>query len=532
MLTIYKNGDIITMSKEKSEEEKVECILVKDGKIEKIGTVKEIEEIAKKYNEEIHYKDLEGKTILPGFIDSHSHITALAQTLGLVSLKEVNTMKELVEALKNYKKERNITKGEWIIGFGYDNNFLKEQRHPNKLDLDILNENPVLIAHVSGHMGVTNSLGLEKMKLSKETKNPEGGIIGKFENGELNGYLEETAFQQYGASVLKMDEEKIVKLIREAQKEYAKNGITTVQDGLIKKNEWNMLKTASDRESLFLDVVGYVEIMQNKDIINSNSEYVKKYNNHLKLGGYKLILDGSPQGKTAWMSKPYEGEKEYRGYPTHSDEEVEEEVKESLKTNLQLLTHCNGDSASEQLIKIYEKQDVNKVKESRPVMIHAQTVTKEQLERIKKLKMIPSFFVAHTYYWGDVHIENLGIERARKISPANSALKQEIPFTFHQDAPVIEPNMFETIWCAVKRKTKNGKILGEEERIPLIEAIKAVTINAAYQYFEENEKGSIKEGKLANFIIIDKNPFEVETDEIKNIQILETIKEGETLWKN
>ena len=152
--------------------------------------------------------------------------------------------------------------------------------------------------------------------------------------------------------------------------------------------------------------------------------------------------------------------------------------------------------------------------------------------RPKEYGIIPSFFVAHTYYWGDVHIENLGIERARKISPANSALKQEIPFTFHQDAPVIEPNMFETIWCAVKRKTKNGKILGEEERIPLIEAIKAVTINAAYQYFEENEKGSIKEGKLANFIIIDKNPFEVETDEIKNIQILETIKEGETLWKN
>ena len=530
MLTIYKNGDIITMSKEKSEEEKVECILVKDGKIEKIGTVKEIEEIAKKYNEEIHYKDLEGKTILPGFIDSHSHITALAQTLGLVSLKEVNTMKELVEALKNYKKERNITKGEWIIGFGYDNNFLKEQRHPNKLDLDILNENPVLIAHVSGHMGVTNSLGLEKMKLSKETKNPEGGIIGKFENGELNGYLEETAFQQYGASVLKMDEEKIVKLIREAQKEYAKNGITTVQDGLIKKNEWNMLKTASDRESLFLDVVGYVEIMLNKDIINSNSEYVKKYNNHLKLGGYKLILDGSPQGKTAWMSKPYEGEKEYRGYPTHSDEEVEEAVKESLKTNLQLLTHCNGDSASEQLIKIYEKQDVNKVKESRPVMIHAQTVTKEQLERIKKLKMIPSFFVAHTYYWGDIHKKNLGL-RAEKISPVKTAKDLGIIYTFHQDSPVIEPNMLETIYCSVNRITKEGKKIGEEECVEVYDALKAITKNAAYQYFEENKKGTIEEGKIADFVILDKNPCKVKKEKIRDIKVLETIKDGKTVYR-
>ena len=145
--------------------------------------------------------------------------------------------------------------------------------------------------------------------------------------------------------------------------------------------------------------------------------------------------------------------------------------------------------------------------------------------------IILSFFIGHVYYWGDIHIKNLGKQRAELISPAKSALKEKIIFTFHQDSPVIEPNMFETIWCAVKRKTQNGKILGKDERIPLIDAIKAVTINAAYQYFEENQKGSIKEGKLANLIIIDKNPFKIQTDKIKDIQILETIKEGKTLWK-
>ena len=145
--------------------------------------------------------------------------------------------------------------------------------------------------------------------------------------------------------------------------------------------------------------------------------------------------------------------------------------------------------------------------------------------------MIPSYFIAHTYYWGDIHIENFGLERARKISPAKSTLDKNILFTFHQDSPIINPNMFETIMCATERKTRNDRILGEEERIDVLNAIKAVTINAAYQYFEENEKGTIKEGKKADLIIIDKNPLKVDKKEIKNIKILETMKNGEVLYK-
>ena len=153
------------------------------------------------------------------------------------------------------------------------------------------------------------------------------------------------------------------------------------------------------------------------------------------------------------------------------------------------------------------------------------------LQSIKRLGIIPSFFVAHVYYWGDVHIKNFGLKRAERISPAGSSSKRNILYTFHQDSPVIEPNMFETIWCAVNRKTKEGKILGENEKISVIEAIKALTINAAYEYFEENEKGSIKEGKLANLIVINKNPLKVNKDEIRDIKVLETIKNGKTIYK-
>lgn len=478
----------------------------------------------------VQRKDLAGKTLLPSFMDSHSHLTALAQTMGLVNLRETTSISEIVTKLEQYRKKRNIPKGEWIVGFGYDHNFLAEKRHPNKIDLKDFTENPILLAHVSGHMGVTNALGLEQMKIEKNTPNPEGGKIGKLSNGEVSGYLEETAFYQYGASILQWGEEKIISCIEEAQQEYAKNGITTIQDGLIKPAEWKMLQIASNRSALYLDVVGYVDYYH-PEIVRKHPEYVKKYKNHLKIGGYKLLLDGSPQGKTAWMSAPYEGEKEYKGYPVHTDQEVEEAVHQSVLENNQLLTHCNGDNAAEQLIRAYEKEEKEKVKKTRPVMIHAQTVRKDQLVRMKAINMLPSFFIAHTYYWGDIHQKNLG-KRAETISPAKTAEELQLPYTFHQDTPVIDPNMLETIWCSVNRKTKEGNVLGKGECIGVYEALKAVTKNVAYQYFEEDTKGTIEEGKLADFVVLDKNPCKVEKDTIKEIKVVETIKEGKTIYRD
>ena len=261
---------------------------------------------------------------------------------------------------------------------------------------------------------------------------------------------------------------------------------------------------------------------------------LNKYDNHVKMGGYKTFLDGSPQGRTAWMRTPYLGEKEnYYAYGTQSDEELEAKLELALKENMQILVHCNGDAACEQYINQYTlaKKKIKSTNEIRPVIIHAQLLDRDQLDRVKDLNMIPSFFIAHVYHWGDIHIKNFGMERASRISLAKDALNKEILFTFHQDAPVIEPNMLETIWCAVNRITKNGVLLGADERIPAIEALKAVTKNAAYQSFEEDIKGTIKEGKLADLVILDKNILKVEPMEIKNIQVLETIKEGESIFK-
>ena len=263
------------------------------------------------------------------------------------------------------------------------------------------------------------------------------------------------------------------------------------------------------------------------------SKSIKKYDNNFKVGGYKIFLDGSPQARTAWMRKPYLNDEMYLGYGTMEFKDVCDAVREAAKNNMQILAHCNGDAAAKQYIDAIDKikNEGYDVAGIRPVMIHAQFLDRDQLDKVKELGIIPSFFVAHVYYWGDVHISNFGLERASRISLSASSLKKDIKFTFHQDSPVIEPNMIETIHVSVNRVTKKGISLGKDERIPVYEALKAVTINVAYQYFEEDKKGSIEVGKKADFVILDKNPLEIPIENIKEIKVVETIKDGNTLYR-
>ena len=510
MKTLYFNGDILSLE----EPLYAKAILINNGKIEKVF-YNDID--INKFNEEL--VDLKGNTLMPGFIDAHSHISAFATSLGLIDLSTCTSIEQILEKLKS-------SDSKWIIGFGYDNNLLTQKRHPNKEDLDKVSKDvPILIAHISGHMGVANSKALEILGFTKDSLSPEGGKIGRDENGEPTGYLEETAFYESSSKIPKTSMEEKIQNYKKAEKIYLSYGITTAQDGLAKKDDFELLKYVSKHNIMQIDVVSYIDLKNNEKIIE-NFEY-ENYNKHYKIGGFKLILDGSPQGRTAWLKKPYENEKEYKGYPIYSDEELKDLVEIAVKKNKQLLIHCNGDAACNQMIEVLEKFPKDKL--FRPVMIHAQLLPKDLMSKVKQLGIIPSFFIAHTFYFGDTHIKNLG-SRAYCISPANSALKNNILFTFHQDTPVIMPNMFETIWCAVNRLTRNNITLGEDEKISVLDALKAVTINSAYQYGEEKEKGSLAEGKRADLIIIDKNPLKVKN--IKEIQILQTIKDGKVLYKN
>ena len=525
---IYYNGPILTMENELY----AEAIFIQNGIIKKVGSK---EEIFKFKTDKTKIIDLKGRTLMPSFIDPHSHITAVANTLGLVNLTNCRSFDDIIKKLTTFKSCKKLNDDEWIIGFGYDNNSLVEKKNPTKDILDkATSYNPILISHVSGHMGCANSIALEKLNITSNTKNPKGGLIGRIpHSNEPNGYLEETAFTENTKNIPKPSLEIMGKFIEEAQDIYLSYGITTCQDGLVGNSEFNILNFVAKNKKLKIDVVAYVDLKNYKSIIDRNKQYVKKYNTRLKLGGYKIFLDGSPQGKTAWLTKPYENSKDnYCGYPIYNDSELKAFVKTSLDENMQLLSHCNGDAAADQLINCFSEvlNNGNYNKNTRPIMIHAQTVRYDQVDKMKNIGMMPSYFVAHVYYWGDIHIQNLEEERAFKISPAKTTLDKKLPFTFHQDSPVVPPNMLFTIWCAINRITKNGVLLGENEKISPLDALKAITINSAYQYFEEDMKGSLKEGKLADLIILDKNPLEVNPIEIKDIRILKTIKEGKVLY--
>lgn len=533
MEQLYCNGDIITME---SRDDAPEAVLVRNGVIAAVGTLAEVESDAAADCQRI---DLQGKTLMPSFIDTHSHVMDTSKYVVLADVSSAESFDDIVRLLKAFQQENDLTHGEYIFGYGYDQNFLKEQEHPTRDVLDqVSTEVPVAIWHVSVHMAVANSKALELMGIDENTPDPEGGVIFRYEGTNVpNGYLEESASGP--VRVLQADiPMQFESLIVKGQMRYIRNGITTVQDGAADYKTVAMCRQLAAEGRLLADVVAYPCYnfgMGVGDSMEKNKDCIQKYVNRYKIGGYKLLLDGAPQAKSAWMTKPYENSGDYCGYPWETDEAVEGYIRQAIDENQQILVHCNGDAAGDQYLNAYEraleKSDNPNKANLRPVMIHCQTVRDDQLDRMQKLNMIPSFFVAHVNYWGDVHLKNFGQERGSRVSPVKSALDRGMIYNFHTDTPVVAPDMFHSIWAAVNRVTRNGALSGPEFRIDVYDALKAVTINAAYEYFEEDSKGSIRKGKRADLIIVDQNPLKVDSMELKNIQVLETIKDGVTIYK-
>ena len=538
MRKLYFNGTIITVNENQPT---VEAVLIENEKIIKVGSKDEVFELK---DSETELVDLEGKTMLPGFIDSHSHITAVAQTLMIVNLSEANSKEEFISMLKEYVKNNSPKAGEWVIGFGYDNTKFENEEHPTKFDLDtVTTEVPIFVSHASGHISTTNSKALEALGyVGTDYEVPEGGVVRTVEgSNEPNGVLEENAClaPEKRKIIPAPSIETLLKCIKKAQEIYSSYGLTTAQDAGVDENLHQLLSLAAQKNELIMDVVGQAVQHVTLKLLKNEGTPKREYVNHYKLLGGKTWLDGSPQGKTAWLTKPYyevpEGEsKDYCGYGTQEDKEVTDYFKSLIENNIQVNVHCNGDAAADQFIRCYKKalEETGSQTDLRPVMVHAQTVREDQLDAMKELGIIPTFFLDHIWFWGDYHYDSVfGPERANRLSPAKSALRRNMNFTLHQDSPVKMPNQILAIHNAVNRQTQSGRILGEDQRLTVMEAIKALTLNAAYQYFEEETKGSIEEGKLADFVILDRNPLEVESSKIKEINVLETIKEGNTIYK-
>ena len=526
--TIYWGGDILTMTG-KPDAAGPEAVLVANGRIEAVGRREDLLGRAPKSR----VKDLHGRTLMPAFIDAHGHFSGYAYGLLRVSLTEAADFEEIVERIRTFIKKQGVPAGQWVQATGYDPEMLAEGRHPDRKILDrAAPDNPLLICHRSGHMGVLNTLGIRALGLTPRTPSPEGGLIGK-ENGELTGYLEENALMSYMERIPDEGADALETACAKAQEAYASYGICTAQEGMMPAGLIPLYQRLTEKKQLYLDIVAYEDMKDREKIDGAFAGHLKGYKEHFRIGGYKMFLDGSPQGRTAWMREPYANDPDYRGYPAMTDGQVYERLRLAYENGRQILTHCNGDAAADQYLRMCgrlaaEGKDLRHI---RPVMIHAQLLGLDQLEAVKRLGILLSFFPAHVKYWGDTHVKNFGEKRAARISPARSALKAGIRPTFHQDAPVIEPDMMETVGCAALRRTKSGRLLGEDERIPVWEALKAVTVNSAWQYFEEDEKGRISPGKRADLVILEKNPLKADPADVGAIRVMETVKDGRTIYK-
>ncbi|NRB70294.1 MAG: amidohydrolase [Xanthomonadales bacterium] len=536
--TIYMGGPIITIN---DDQPTAEAVAVRDGLIVAVGSVTDMGDFQ---GQGTVVYDLNGRAMLPGFVDSHGHagmggLQALSANLLAPPDGEVTDMASLQRVISDWAAANAaiVSQVNMIIGFGYDNAQLAEVRHPTRQDLDeISTDVPILIVHQSGHLGVANSRALELAGITADTENPAGGVIQRDANGEPNGVLEEYAFFTVLFPMLSsLGEEGLQAFAREGSKLWASFGYTTAHEGRASSAVVDALKKVGAAGDLPIDVVAFPDVLEGREFIAEN--FSQAYSNRTRVGGCKLTIDGSPQGFTALRDRPYHDpvgdyEDGYSGYAAITEKQLKDAVNYCFEKGLQIIVHSNGEGASDMLIEAFEEAratygDVG----NRPVLIHGQFLREDQVDAFQRLGVFPSLFPMHTFYWGDWHRSHtVGPEAAENISPTGWLVERGMKFGTHHDAPVAFPDSMRVLDATVTRRTRSGYVLGPEHRVDVLTALKAMTIWPAWQHFEEHEKGSIEVGKLADFVILSDDPTAVAPETLADLDVLVTVKEGRVVF--
>lgn len=535
---IYTGGPILTMN---DAEPRVEAVAVKNGRIIAAGPLSRVVAHRGPGTQDI---DLDGRAMLPGFVDSHGHVVfgglqALSANLLAPPDGSVTDIASLQQALADWA-ERNtaiVDRVNMIVGFGYDNAQLAELRHPTRNELDAVSGDiPVIIVHQSGHIGVANSRALEIAGIDAGTQPPPGGVIRKDASGEPTGVLEEYAFFAVLGPVLGgLGEAGLVAFAEQGAKLWASFGYTTAQDGRSSAAVVQVLRRLGAEGRLPVDVAVYPDVLEARDFIGEAVS--RDYIDRVRVAGAKLTIDGSPQGFTALRDRPYyrpvgDYPPGYPGYAAITMTQVRDAVNWAYANDIQLLTHANGEGASDMLIAAIDvAQRTYGPKPVRPVLIHGQFLREDQVDSFNRLGVFPSLFPMHTFYWGDWHREHtVGPERADDISPTGWVRKRGMMFGTHHDAPVAFPDSMRVLSATVTRRTRSGDILGPAQRVDAMTALKAMTIWPAWQHFEEGDKGSIEVGKRADFVILSDDPTAVDPETLADLTVEVTIKDGVDIY--
>ncbi len=533
---VYVNGVVLTMDAENTI---AEAVLIRGGQIEAVGSS---EALLSQVDDDTVIVDLRGRALIPGFVDAHGHFPGSGQTVFSVDLNSppigsVTTMGELIEGLSDFAKVR--TDG-WVVGHGYDDTLLAEKRHPTRDDLDqVSTERPVAIVHVSGHLAVVNTVALEILGIDESTPDPAGGVIVRdprsADGRRPNGVLEETAARSVWQYTLDLGVMDGVRMTTQAAAEYLAVGVTTASAGGMPTTVAKLLGFLS-RLNQFPQRVALFPLFEEvgESLLSGELALDAFAGARVSVPRVKIIADGSIQGYTGYLSEPYyvpfKGDPAYRGYPSVKREDLFRQVAGLYANRIQVAIHCNGDaSIDDGLDAIEAAMKQHPWPEARPLIIHAQMTRLDQIQRMAALGVTPSFFSAHTYYWGDRHAAIfMGPERAANMSPARWALDAGVRFSSHLDTPVTPMLPLQAIWSQVNRESTSGVVIGPNQRIDRLSALRAVTIDAAWQVFMDDQIGSIEPGKRADLVVLSDNPLSAEN--IRSIKVDRTVIDGATVY--
>lgn len=506
----FVDGRILTMD----ETNRIaEAVLIEGKRIAVVGST---EDILARVDDRTIVTPLDGKTMLPGFIEAHGHFpgSGLSAVAADVNCPPIGDVKSIAEVLERIRALGSRTpEGEWLVAYGFDDTLIAEKRFVTCDELDqVSTKHPIYVMHISGHMGVANHAALEAADIGEEKPDPEGGEIARDASGRMTGLLKETAHEPLLERALKFPWRKQLDVLRAACKDYLSKGVTTAQNGLTLASQVSGLMWASRIGIVPLRIVIWPEVPLARDIDDGLVDV--KQTDRFTLGAAKIISDGSIQGYTGFITAPYyvvpnDYPPDYRGYPTLPAEELADTVSDLHARGWQIAVHANGDAAIDAVIDaVAQAQGESPREDTRHIVVHAQMTRDDQLERYRVLGMTPSFFPAHVYYWGDRHREVfLGPQRAARISPLKTAQDKDVRYTIHLDTPVVPMDPLLLVWAAVRRETSSGDVLGAEERIDVMQALRTVTIDAAWQVFQEDNRGSIEPGKFADLVVLSGDPL-------------------------
>lgn len=531
--TAFINGEVVTIDEKQTI---TEALAVKDNKIISVGTTMKIKELI---GNKTNVIDLEGRSLLPGFVDAHMHLSIYGTNMLDISSKqpEVTSLQDLYKALK--KEAENTKKGDWIRAWGFNENTISDKRFPTKKELDeISTSHPILIVRVCNHLSIVNSKSLELANIDDETKNPEGGVIEKDSSGFLTGKLIETAHMQMSNLAVRSDEE-LATSLKLASDTLIKYGVTSIHDaggygdgprifnimkdsiesGDIKVRIYAMIASLTNSEK-------FINQMKEKNVITGLGD------ERFKIGPVKLFSDGSSTGPTLATREPYTSDEKNYGILYYEQQQLNRTLIDAHKRGNQITAHAQGDQAIEMVLNSIEAALQEKPRDNHRHRIeHAGIAPPDLQSRMKELgvTIIPN--PGFMYENGDDYLTFYG-DRVNWMYPANDYINSNINAAFASDAPVIGCNPFIGIHAAVNRKTRTNQIVGKSQTVSVLDALKAYTLMGAYASFEEDIKGNLKEGKLADVIVLNKSILNEKKDKIKDLKVEMTMINGEVVFKS